>query len=197
MFWWSSLMDIFYKIKKIFESKNEFESLVKRSYFKKKYNITVGLYSYGCFDPKRIPSNTEIGRYCSFSNTSVILNGNHGIEYVSLHPYLYNVDLCLVEKETIKRTKLKVSDDVWVGHNAIILPKVTSIGRGAIIGAGSVVTKDVGEYQIVAGNPAKLIRMRFGESTIARLNSSQWWLKDKSELKQLIDLGKMYDPNKI
>ena len=179
-------MKIFDKIKLRRAYKNQFESLWLRHYFCHNYNIDVGLYSYGCFDPLRIPKNTRIGRYCSFSNTCYFLNGNHGLSFLSLHPYFYNVNLGVVTEESISRTNFVVEDDVWVGHNAIILPSVKFIGRGSVIGAGAVVAKDVGRYEIVGGNPAKVIRKRFNEETINHIEKTQWWLKNKSEIAEII-----------
>jgi acetyltransferase-like isoleucine patch superfamily enzyme len=70
--------------------------------------------------------------------------------------------------------KTKIGSDVWIGTGAIILAGVT-IGNGAVIGSGSVVTKMVPDYAIVAGNPARLIRMRFDEQTIHAFQELQWW----------------------
>jgi virginiamycin A acetyltransferase len=67
-----------------------------------------------------------------------------------------------------------IGNDVWIGHEALIMPAI-SIGDGAIIASRSVVTKDIPPYSIVAGNPAKIIRRRFDEQTIARLLQIQWW----------------------
>lgn len=166
--------------------RKQFTSHSLRDFFRKKHAIEVGLYSYGCFDPVRIARGTIIGRYCSFSDSCRILNGNHGVEFISLHPYLYNVGLGCVESETIIRTSCVVGDDVWVGHAATILPSVSSIGRGAAIGAGAVVTKDVPPYAIVAGNPARLIRFRFSPSVIDQIECTQWWNMSALELKHLI-----------
>jgi serine acetyltransferase len=71
---------------------------------------------------------------------------------------------------------------VWIGASAIILPRVSKIGNGAIIGAGSIVTKDVLPYAIVAGNPAKIMRMRFNKDIIKKLEESKWWELDKKRL---------------
>lgn len=160
---------------------NEFESKCLRFFFKKLYNTDIGLYSYGCFDPLRIPENSKIGRYCSFSRTCQFLNANHPLEEVSLHPFFYNSLLGYVEKDRVSRTSFEVGDDVWIGHNAIIVASCKKIGRGAVIAAGAVVTKDVPAYAVVAGVPAKIIKYRFEEQKQKQIESSQWWLKDKYE----------------
>ncbi|MGK9221787.1 CatB-related O-acetyltransferase [Microbacterium barkeri] len=67
-----------------------------------------------------------------------------------------------------------VGNDVWIGREATILPGVT-IGDGAVIGAHSVVTKDVAPYEVVGGNPARRIRMRFDEEDVRRLLAVRWW----------------------
>lgn len=67
-----------------------------------------------------------------------------------------------------------IGNDVWIGYNAIIMPGV-NVGDGAIIASGSVVTKDVEAYSVVGGNPAKLIRKRFDDETIAKLVKLAWW----------------------
>jgi len=72
------------------------------------------------------------------------------------------------EKDTI------IGNDVWLGHDATVMPGV-NVGNGAIIGTNAVVTKDVPAYAVVAGNPAKIIRMRFDESTICQLQEIAWW----------------------
>ncbi|EUJ11303.1 acetyltransferase (isoleucine patch superfamily) [Methylophilaceae bacterium 11] len=167
--------------------KDEFKNKALRQYFIEKFQIDVGMYSYGCFDSNRIAKGTKIGRYCSIANTAVIFNGNHGLSFLTLHPYAYNPALGFVHEETIVRSKCVVEDDVWLGHNAIITPSVTNIGRGAVVAAGAVVTKNVPAYAVVAGNPAKVIKYRFNAELIEAIDQTQWWLKDDVELKKIID----------
>ena len=69
---------------------------------------------------------------------------------------------------------MTIGHDVWIGHGAIVLPG-RSIGTGAVIAAGAIVTKDVAPYTIVAGNPARMVRLRFPEAIAARLQALAWW----------------------
>lgn len=164
----------------------QFTSLELREYFKERHQLDVGLYSYGCFDAQRIAKGTTIGRYCSFADTARILNGNHGMDFISLHPYLYNPAFGFVGAETIQRTRCQVQDDVWLGHGSVLLPNVKFVGRGAVVGAGAIVTRDVPPYAIVGGNPAKIIRFRFAPETIERIERTQWWELSAEELRDLI-----------
>ena len=154
-----------------------------RRIFAAYHNIKIGMYTYGsCFSIENIPVGTEIGRYCSFAQNVRIFNGNHPMENKSTHPFFYNPTLKYVSKEMITRTKLVIGNDVWIGFNVIVLPSVASIGDGAIIGAGSVVTKDVPPFTVVVGNPAKIIKKRFANETIQNILKSPWWNKTIEEL---------------
>ena len=153
--------------------KAECESGVLRKIWESCYGVTIGKYSYGCFTDC-FPSGTIIGRYCSVSKGVRVLNANHPIESVCLTPYFYNKSLGY-DVTDVKRTNLSIGNDVWIGYGAVILAKCRSIGNGAIIGAGSVVTKDVPPYAIVAGNPAKLIRYRFEEEICKKIEETKWW----------------------
>lgn len=79
---------------------------------------------------------------------------------------------------------MNIGNDVWIGRNVIVLPGV-SIGNGAVVGAGSVVTKNVEKYSIVAGNPARPIRYRFTSEQIEKLEKIKWWDWDIAKIKKM------------
>ena len=159
-----------------------------RRIFSDYHHVEIGLYSYGgCFKPDAIAPFTKIGRYCSFANGVRVFNGNHPLEFKSTSPFFFNPSLGFVARELISRNSLTIGNDVWVGYNAIILPSVKIVGDGAVIGAGAVVTRDVPDFAVVAGNPAKFIKWRFSEKTRAELKASQWWNKNIEELSQNIE----------
>lgn len=160
----------------------EFFSRLLRRIFIKHHKIEIGMYSYGCFDPVYFPKGTKIGRYCSFARGCALISGNHPSKFKSLHPFFFNPDLKVVNELKIIRTKFTVGHDVWVGTNALILPKASKIGTGAIIGAGSVVTRNVPAFAIVAGNPAKILKYRFSKETINKIKESCWWEKDIDDI---------------
>lgn len=158
--------------------------------------VTIGLYSYGCFDLARVPAGVTIGRYCSVAPSAHIFLRNHGVGFLGLTAYLYNEALGVVDESRIAPATLAVGDDVWIGHNAILLPGVGSVGRGAVIGAGAVVTRPVPPYAIVAGNPARIVRMRFDPATIAAIDATRWWEGTPDDLRRLVRErpGLAFDP---
>lgn len=120
-----------------------------------------------------------IGNFCMIaSGVEFIMNGaNHLTDAVSAYPFaVFGGDWseAMAGKSYPIKGDTVVGHDVWIGYRAIIMPGVT-IGDGAIIGACSVVTRDVEPYSIVGGNPARLIRKRFDEPTIDRLLQLAWW----------------------
>jgi acetyltransferase-like isoleucine patch superfamily enzyme len=123
--------------------------------------------------------NADIGKFCSIASGVSIGPGVHKTDGVSTHPvfYLKNTPLAKIYCDTdlfIPTKRTTIGHDVWIGEKAIILDGVT-IGTGAIIAAGSVVTKDVAPYAIVGGVPAKQIKFRFEEGEMELLLKSEWW----------------------
>ena len=123
--------------------------------------------------------NAKIGKFCSIASGVSIGPGIHKMDGVSTHPvfYLQNTPLKkkFSDKDLIKSSKTTtIGHDVWIAERAILIDGI-SIGTGAIIAAGSVVTKDVEPYSIVGGIPAKHIKYRFDEKERELLLASQWW----------------------
>ena len=167
----------------------EMYSKTLRKVFKDYHAIDIGMYSYGgCFRPENINRGTSIGRYSCFAADVKAFNRNHPLRSKSLHPFFYNEALGIVGRNLIAWTHLEIGNDVWVGQGTIILPSCNEIGTGAVIGAGSIVTKDVPPYAVVVGNPAKIIKYRFRQKTIRDILDTKWWERDIDEIKANRDL---------
>lgn len=123
-------------------------------------------------------SNSTIGRFCSIAEHSVIGLGKHPTNMVSTHPAFYSNQkpfTTFADRTYVNETgKNEIGNDVWIGRGATIMPDV-KIGDGAIIASGAVITKDVEPYAIVGGVPGKLIRFRFSQDIIDKLQKSKWW----------------------
>jgi virginiamycin A acetyltransferase len=161
----------------------EFYSTTMRRIYSSYHGVNIGMYSYGgCFSQENIRTGTEIGRYCSFATNVYIYTRNHPYKYKSTHPFFYNSKLKLIKKDLISTSRVIIGNDVWIGMNVIILPSVSYIGDGVVIGAGSIVTKDIPPFAVVAGNPARVIKYRFSDEIIMKIKESRWWDKNIHEL---------------
>jgi virginiamycin A acetyltransferase len=116
----------------------------------------------------------EIGSFSSIASNVIIQEDYHRVDKVSTYFMNQNIFKNGITEDVYSKGKIKIEEDVWIGSNSVILSGVT-IGRGSIIGAGSVVTKDIPRYSIVAGNPARVIKKRFEENIIRELEASNWW----------------------
>lgn len=161
----------------------EYYSPTLRRIFEMYHQVSVGLYSHGgCFQPGHFDRYTEIGRYCSIAASAYAFNRNHPMQRRSMHGFFFNETLGWVGPGYDRYTPLTIGHDVWIGHNAIIMPNVRSIGTGAVIGAGAVVNKDVPPYAVVVGNPGRVVRFRFSPELIEELLESRWWEKSMEEV---------------
>lgn len=162
----------------------EFYSYTLRKIFKKYHNIDIGMYTYGgCFVPGQVDPHTTIGRYTSTAQNIRIFNRNHPMEFKSMHGFFFNSKLGYCDNDLVEYTPIKIGNDVWIGYNSIILPKVSIIADGAVIGAGAVVHEDIPPYAVVTGCPARIVRYRFPQETIEKLVASKWWEKDIEEIR--------------
>ncbi len=131
--------------------------------------------------------NVDIGSFCSISNNVVMGGGMHPMDWVSTSPVFYHgrdsVKKKYAEFKRKEPSRIIVGNDVWIGQSVLVKQGV-KIGTGSVIGMGSVVTKDVEPYSIVAGNPARLLRMRFEKEIVEELLSSKWWEMPDAELEK-------------
>ena len=143
-----------------------------------------------------------IGKFCQIaSGVMIIMNGaNHRMSSVTTYPF--NIMGNGWEKVTPKLKDLSfkgdtvIGNDVWIGKNVTILPGV-HIGDGAIIGANSVVTKDIPAYHIAGGNPCKIIRKRFEDELINYLEEIKWWDWDEKKIFDNLEILCSSDLEKI
>jgi acetyltransferase-like isoleucine patch superfamily enzyme len=150
------------------------------------YGVHVGAYSYGSvFRRDAFPPNTSVGRYVSVGPNVRSFAADHPIGSASLHPFWYNPRFGVSEHSDVSRRPLRIEHEAWVGANALLLSGCRRIGIGAVVGAGSVVTKDVEDFTVVAGNPARVIRTRFSDSQINALLKTAWWRHPVSHLNRL------------
>lgn len=144
-------------------------------------NISVGNGTYGVLN---VLNNSEkyklqIGNYCSIADgVTFIVCSEHRMDTLSTYPFKV-VCLQMQKYEAISKGDIIVEDDVWIGHGATILSGV-HIGQGAVVAAGSVVTKDVPPYAIVGGVPAKIIKYRFPPELIEELLKIDYSKLDKT-----------------
>jgi len=162
------------------------------TYLREKYpQHEIGPGSYG---PLEISSWGEgaklsIGAYCSFAEgVKVLLGGEHRSDWLTTYPFNVLWDEGQ-DNAGHPRSKgdVTIGHDVWIGTDALILSGVT-IGTGAIVGARAVVAKDVPPYAIVVGNPARMLRKRFDDETIAKLLQIAWWDWSRDKIVQALPL---------
>lgn len=144
-----------------------------------------------------------IGKYCSIACGAKFLfnSANHSLCSLSSYPFPiffeeWALPIASIREAWDNKGDIVIGNDVWIGYEAVILSGVT-IGDGAIIGACALVTKDVAPYTIVGGVPAKPIRRRFDEDTIAALQNLQWWNWPESIIREHLNAIQFGDVNAL
>jgi len=154
-------------------------------------NVHIGEYTYG--NPQVFiwtdKYHVRIGKFSSIdSEVKIIVDGNHHTDWISSYPFGELIsDVPKNPGHPLGKGDILIGNDVWIGYNSIILPGV-KIGDGAVIGAGSIVTKNVDDYEIVAGNTAKHIKYRFSKEKIEILKKIRWWDWPIEKIKENVDI---------
>jgi acetyltransferase-like isoleucine patch superfamily enzyme len=139
-----------------------------------------GAFTYGTPNVAIFEPHTKlvIGKYCSIAaGATFLLGGEHNTDWVTTYPFGHHpawLSLPPVPGHPKTKGHIIVGNDVWIGTEATILSGVV-IGDGAVIGAHALVSKSVPPYSIVVGNPARVVKQRFDDTTIQRLLALKWW----------------------
>jgi len=184
-------------IKKLFRLKKEEPQVLKEIFYTKDFfketSYIIGEYSYGF--PKVLHwgenANLIIGKFCSIAdNVTIFLGGNHRVDWVSTYPFNMLNDEFPAAIDILGHPATKgnviIGNDVWIGEGSTIMSGV-KVGDGAVIGAYSVVTKDISPYEIVAGNPANVVKKRFDDVIISQLIEIEWWNWPIDKIKKEVD----------
>lgn len=150
-------------------------------------NVILGDYSYVANSTKIM--NANIGKFCSIAHEVLIGLAKHPSHtFVSSHPIFFSPlkqsQITFAEQSYFDEyEEINIGNDVWIGARAVVVDGVT-IGNGAIVAAGAVVTKDVPAYAIVGGVPARVLKYRFDQTEVGFLNRFKWWDKDINWLRE-------------
>lgn len=183
-------------LKKLHKSDIE-EEKIRESYRNRGVNVAshafisldsnIGKYTY--IGNYSVVGKTTIGRYSSIGDFCTIGPGEHRIKNTATSYLLYK-DKIGAEyydgDDGRKSGGVVIGNDVWVGCN-VVVSRGVRIGDGAVIGANSFVNKDVPDYAVVAGSPARIIKYRFSDKVISELKESRWWDKDLKDAKAIVN----------
>lgn len=119
--------------------------------------------------------DASIGRYCSISWNVTVGAGQHPIDHLTSHAFPFDPSYRFVRNGSAKeQPRVSIGSDVWIGCQAVVMPGL-HVGDGAVVGAGAVVTHNVGDYEIVAGVPARILGHRWDREIRERIAALEWW----------------------
>lgn len=176
----------------LIDGKSFIDPLAKINRGVKILDSSIGRYTY--IGPSSLVLGSEVGAFCSISWNVEIGLANHTLALLSTSPIFTEVNNgtghSWIDKDVAcpEREKLtKIGHDVWIGTGAKVMRGVT-IGDGAVIAAGAIVTKDVAPYAIVGGIPARFIKFRFPSEQIVQIRDLKWWDWPEEKLKEYITI---------
>lgn len=181
----------------IWDEKTKFTDHVHILNGAKLHDVTIGNYSrvgVGC----QI-TNATIGNFTAIGKDTVVTVGQHPTNYLTSHSIFYKKgnwgwhDDWIAPIDFVGKGRVTIGSDVWIGRQCIIMDGVT-IGDGAVVATGAVVTKDVPPFAVVGGVPAKVIKYKFPQDVIDRLEEIKWWNLPDEEITKRIDLFHIQNP---
>ncbi len=164
------------------------------------WRLKLGRYS--CIGRVSTIQATEIGAFCALSWNLRIGGDDHDYNMLSTHPFWHDTSWGIINDDEFSkeyrefeyREPCIIGNDVWVGAGVTVCRNVR-IGNGCVIGAGTVVTRDVEPYSIVVGTPGRIIKKRFDDNTIERLEKIQWWNFSEEIIRDNINMFKNHHIN--
>ncbi len=170
-----------YRFRRFLDLEDINHSLFTKEFLSDRNYCNIGEYSYGRPKVNKWGDGKEklyIGKFCSIAyNVEIFLDGEHRMDWISTYPFGEFKDVFGIDK--IKghpngKGDVVIGNDVWIGQNSLILSGVT-IADGAVVGANSLVNRNIGAYESWAGNPARFIKKRFQDEDIYKLLNIKWW----------------------
>ncbi|WP_325048591.1 CatB-related O-acetyltransferase [Salinibius halmophilus] len=139
----------------------------------------IGKYTY--IGERSYVTKACIGNYCAIANNVSIGQGEHLLTKVSVSSVFYDNAYSVLTSEEVV-----IGNDVWIGTGVVILRGV-KVGDGAVVGANSTVTRDVPDYAVVVGSPARVVKYRFDSEHAAKLKKSKWWELDLTDARSFVE----------
>ena len=151
----------------------------------RRYGVKAEAFSYGAFhEPGAAEPGLTVGRYASVSRDARWGN-NHPTDRIGMSRIFYEPGQGFTDQWEIARPALNIAPDAWVGSLVVIVATCSRVGVGAAVGAGAVVTRDVPDFAIVVGAPARILRFRFSEKVQEAILRSRWWERSPHDLREV------------
>ncbi|MBA7580956.1 2,3,4,5-tetrahydropyridine-2,6-dicarboxylate N-acetyltransferase [subsurface metagenome] len=162
----------------------QFRSRTLRRLLWSRYEVKAHAFSYGAFhQPGACEPGVTLGRFASVAR-EVRWGLSHPMDHVSLSHVFADPQNGFIERWPFERPTLEIGPDAWIGALVVITSNCRRIGLGAVVGAGSVVTRDVPDFAIAVGSPAQVIRYRFPKAVQETVRHSRWWERPLDELRR-------------